>query len=169
MAREDNGGSASFADRRQTDRRAEDLLKQIDDDDIDQLLTLTADIVSAHVSNNTVAVNDLPQLIANVHGALTVASGMISRVEITQQEPKVSARASVKPDYIVCMECGSKQKMLKRHLFTQHRQTPEQYRAKWNLPVSYPMVAPNYALQRRDLAISTGLGQKMRDARRKRA
>ncbi|OYY77351.1 MAG: transcriptional regulator [Sphingomonas sp. 28-62-20] len=101
------------------------------------LITLTADIVAAHVSNNSVAVSDLPV-------------------------PAVSIRSSIKPDYITCLEDGKKLKMLKRHLMTHYQMTPEQYRTKWNLPADYPMVAPNYAEQRRTLAKKIGLGTKRR-------
>jgi predicted transcriptional regulator len=125
------------------------------------LITLTADIVAAHVSNNSVAVSDLPVLIANVHGALAGLGGAAPVPEV-KQEPAVSVRASIKPDYIVCLEDGKKLKMLKRHLMTHYQLTPEQYRAKWNLPADYPMVAPNYAEQRRTLAKKIGLGTKRR-------
>ncbi|PCD04150.1 transcriptional regulator [Sphingomonas spermidinifaciens] len=125
------------------------------------LVTLTADIVAAHVSNNSVAVSDLPLLIQNVHGALSGLGGVVAEPEI-KQEPAVSVRASVKPDYIVCLEDGKKLKMLKRHLMTHYQMTPEQYRAKWNLPADYPMVAPNYAEQRRSLAKKIGLGTQRR-------
>lgn len=128
------------------------------------LVTLTADIVAAHVSNNSVAVSDLPLLIQNVHGALTGLGGTAPEPEV-KQEPAVSVRASVKPDYIVCLEDGKKLKMLKRHLMTHYQMTPEQYRAKWNLPADYPMVAPNYAEQRRSLAKKIGLGTKRRKTR----
>ena len=125
------------------------------------LITLTADIVSAHVSNNSVAVNDLPQLIQNVHGAL---SGLGVRVQEPEAkpEPAVSVRSSVKPDYIVCLEDGKKLKMLKRHLMTHYQMTPDEYRANWGLAADYPMVAPNYAEQRRTLAKKIGLGTKRR-------
>lgn len=125
------------------------------------LITLTADIVAAHVSNNSVAVSDLPTLIQNVHSALSGLGGAPVEPEV-KQEPAVSVRASVKPDYIVCLEDGKKLKMLKRHLMTHYQMTPEQYRAKWNLPADYPMVAPNYAEQRRTLAKKIGLGTKRR-------
>jgi len=130
------------------------------------LITLTADIVSAHVSNNSVAVNDLPALIQNVHTALT---GLGATVEAApaKQEPKVSIRSSVKPDYIVCLEDGKKLKMLKRHLMTHYQMTPDQYRQKWGLNSDYPMVAPNYAEQRRALAKKIGLGTKRRKTGRK--
>jgi len=125
------------------------------------LITLTADIVSAHVSNNSVAVSDLSALIQNVHSALS-GLGQVSAPPEVKQEPAVSIRSSVKPDYVVCLEDGKKLKMLKRHLMTHYQMTPEQYRAKWNLPADYPMVAPNYAEQRRSLAKKIGLGTKRR-------
>ena len=131
----------------------------------DTLLTLTADIVAAHVSNNSVAVNDLPSLIQNVHGALTGISGASSAPE-PKPEPKVSIRSSVKPDYIVCLEDGKRLKMLKRHLMTHYNLTPDQYRQKWGLSADYPMVAPNYAEQRRTLAKSIGLGTKRKRTRK---
>ena len=129
----------------------------------DTLITLTADIVAAHVSKNSVAVNDLPQLIRNVHGALSQLSGASSAAE-AKPEPKVSIRSSIKPDYIICLEDGKKLKMLKRHLMTHFQMTPDQYRQKWGLAADYPMVAPNYAEQRRILAKSIGLGTKRRKA-----
>ena len=130
----------------------------------DTLIALTADIVAAHVSNNSVAVNDISALISHVHTALRGLGGAAAPAE-PKPEPKVSIRASVKPDYIVCLEDGKKLKMLKRHLMTHYQMTPEQYRAKWNLPVDYPMVAPNYAEQRRSLAKKIGLGTKRRRPR----
>ena len=130
----------------------------------DMLLTLTADIVAAHVSNNSVAVNDLPNLIQNVHSALSGISSASSAPE-AKPEPKVSIRSSIKPDYIVCLEDGKKLKMLKRHLMTHYNLTPDQYRQKWGLSADYPMVAPNYAEQRRTLAKSIGLGTKRRRTR----
>ena len=130
----------------------------------DMLLTLTADIVAAHVSNNSVAVNDLPGLIQNVHQALSGISRSSSAPE-PKPEPKVSIRSSVKPDYIVCLEDGKRLKMLKRHLMTHYNITPDQYRQKWGLANDYPMVAPNYAEQRRTLAKSIGLGTKRKRTR----
>lgn len=127
----------------------------------DTLITLTADIVSAHVSNNSVAVSDLPSLIQNIYSALN-GLGQEAAVPEQKPEPAVSIRASVKPDYIICLEDGKKLKMLKRHLMTHYQMTPEQYRAKWNLPADYPMVAPSYAEQRRTLAKKIGLGTKPR-------
>jgi predicted transcriptional regulator len=125
----------------------------------DTLLTLTADIVAAHVSNNSVAVNDLPNLIQNVHQALAGINTSAAAAEV-RPEPAVSVRASIKPDYIVCLEDGKKLKMLKRHLMTHYNMTPDDYRRKWGLSADYPMVAPNYAEQRRKLAKSIGLGTK---------
>jgi predicted transcriptional regulator len=130
----------------------------------DTLLALTADIVAAHVSNNSVAVNDLPNLIQNVHSALSGISGAAAAPE-ARPEPKVSIRSSVKPDFIVCLEDGKRLKMLKRHLMTHYNMTPDQYRQKWGLSSDYPMVAPNYAEQRRMLAKSIGLGTKRRKTR----
>ena len=127
----------------------------------DTLITLTADIVSAHVSNNSVAVNDLPVLIQNVHNALSGLGGEVAEPE-AKQEPAVSVRSSIKPDYIVCLEDGKKLKMLKRHLMTHYQMTPDEYRQKWGLNADYPMVAPNYAEQRRSLAKKIGLGTKRR-------
>jgi predicted transcriptional regulator len=124
------------------------------------LITLTADIVSAHVSNNSVAVNDLPTLIQNVHNALNALGSGQAEPEAKKQEPAVSIRSSVKPDYIVCLEDGKKLKMLKRHLMTHYQMTPDEYRQKWGLGPDYPMVAPNYAEQRRSLAKKIGLGTK---------
>ena len=126
----------------------------------DLLLTLTADIVAAHVGSNSVAVNDLPQLIANVHGAFATL-GAVAEPDI-QAEPKVPIRLSIKPDYIVCLEDGKRLKMLKRHLMSHYQMTPDQYRKKWGLNADYPMVAPNYAEKRRVLAKSIGLGTKRR-------
>jgi predicted transcriptional regulator len=130
------------------------------------LITLTADIVSAHVSNNSVAVSDLPTLINNVHGALAgLGSGPVETA--ARPEPKVSIRSSIKPDYIVCLEDGKKLKMLKRYLKTNFDMTPEQYRQRWGLAADYPMVAPNYAEQRRTLAKKIGLGTKRKRGARK--
>lgn len=131
------------------------------------LITLTADIVAAHVSNNSVAVNDVPTLIANVHGALTGLGQSAPEPEPVKQEPAVSIRASVKPDYIVCLEDGKKLKMLKRYLLTNYGLTPDQYRQKWGLGPDYPMVAPAYAEQRRSLAKKIGLGAQGRRSKRK--
>ena len=127
------------------------------------LLTMTADIVAAHVASNNVAVNDLPALIKSVHGALA-GLGTPTEEPPVKQEPAVSVRASIKPDYIVCLEDGKKLKMLKRHLMTHYQLTPDQYRTKWNLPGDYPMVAPAYAATRKELALKIGLGRKAKVA-----
>ncbi len=123
------------------------------------LITLTSDIVAAHVSNNDVAVADLPGLITNVYAALANL-GETPVVEEARPQPAVAVRNSVKPDYIVCLEDGKKLKMLKRYLRTNYNMSPEEYRARWGLPADYPMVAPNYAERRRDLAKKIGLGRK---------
>ena len=125
----------------------------------EMLITLTSDIVAAHVSNNNVEVEQVPALISKVYGALA-GLGEAAVVEEKLPEPAVSIRSSVKPDYIVCLVDGTKLKMLKRHLMTHYQMTPEDYRARWNLPADYPMVAPNYAEKRRDLAKKIGLGRK---------
>ncbi|MEE4155154.1 MAG: MucR family transcriptional regulator [Erythrobacter sp.] len=123
------------------------------------LITLTSDIVAAHVSNNDVSVDDVPTLITKVYTALSNLGEPPAASE-ERPEPAVSIRASVKPDYIVCLEDGKKLKMLKRYLRTNFDMTPEEYRARWNLPSDYPMVAPNYAEKRRDLAKKIGLGRR---------
>jgi len=133
------------------------------DETRETLLALTADIVAAHVGNNNVPVGDLAGLIQKVHDALS-GLGTASEPEPTPLTPAVSVRSSVKPDYIVCLEDGKKLKMLKRHLMTHYQMTPDQYRAKWKLPADYPMVAPNYANQRKALAIKIGLGRKPKTA-----
>ena len=124
-----------------------------------ELPALTADIVGAHVSNNAVAVSDLSALISSVHASLSKL-GSVAVVEVPAQQPAVSVKASVKPDHLVCLECGKKQKTLKRHLMSSHGLTPDAYRAKWTLLADYPMVAANYAAQRREMAIGFGLGRK---------
>lgn len=135
-------------------------------EDSEMLVTLTADIVAAHVSNNSVAISDIPLVIRSVHEAL---AGLFSTAEpeLEPQQPAVSVRASVKPDYIVCLEDGKKLTMMRRYLMTNFGMTPDEYRAKWNLPKDYPMVAPNYAEKRRELAKQIGLGTKGRGGGRK--
>ncbi len=123
--------------------------------DRESLVVLIADIVAAHVSYNAIAVSDVPKLVETVHLAL---SDLSKPVEQERKAPIVSVRASIKPDYIICLECGRKQKLLKRHLLTAHALTPEQYRSDYVLPATYPMTAPNYSTLRRDLAIANGLG-----------
>lgn len=128
-------------------------------DTSEMLITLTADIVSAHVSNDDVRVTDVPGLIATVHQALSNLGAPVE-AEGVLPEPAVSVRASVKRDHLVCLEDGKKMKMLKRHLMTEHGMTPGEYRERWGLSADYPMVAPEYAETRRDLAVKIGLGRK---------
>ena len=123
------------------------------------LLDHTADIVVSHVSNNNVAVGDLPGLIRSVHDALQ-RLGLTEADREPELKPAVSIRASVKPDYIISLESGRKMKMLKRYLMTNYGMTPEEYRQKWNLPTDYPMVAPSYADKRKELALKIGLGRR---------
>jgi predicted transcriptional regulator len=125
------------------------------------LLALTTEIVAAHVSNNTVALGDLPQLINQVYNSLANI-GMAPTAPASRPQPAVNVKKSVQPEYIVCLEDGKKLKMLKRHLMTSYGMTPEEYRAKWGLKPDYPMVAPNYAAKRRELAKKIGLGRKPR-------
>ncbi|MBD1545210.1 MucR family transcriptional regulator [Roseibium aggregatum] len=123
------------------------------------LIDLTADIVSAYVSNNTVASTDLPNLINEVYGALQRTSTSAQEPEPEPLKPAVPVKKSVMPDYIICLEDGKKFKSLKRHLRTHYDMTPEEYREKWDLGPDYPMVAPNYAAARSELAKKMGLGQ----------
>ena len=130
-----------------------------------EILSLTTNIVAAHVANNPVAVTDLPSLIREVYQTLNNVSGGADQ-EAERPTPAVPLKKSVTPDYIVCLEDGKKLKMLKRHLKTAYNMTPEDYRERWGLAADYPMVAPNYAKQRSKLAKQIGLGTR---ARRKRA
>lgn len=126
----------------------------------DDLVTVTSDIVSAHISNNQIDAAALPELISMVYAAL---AGLGSSEVVAVEEkllPAVSVRASIKPDAITCLDCGFKGKMLKRHLNTEHGMTPEEYKARWSLPKDYPLVAPNYAAMRKELATKIGLGRK---------
>lgn len=127
--------------------------------DNEALITFTSDIVSAHVSKNSVAVSDLPGLIQSVYMALLNAGEPAPVVE-AKREPAVSVRLSVRHDAVTCMECGFKGKMLKRHLMTDHGLTPQDYRARWDLPSTHPIVAPAYAAKRADIAKASGLGRK---------
>jgi len=137
-------------------------------EDSETLVTLTADIVAAHVSNNSVAISDIPLVIRSVHDALAgLSSTAEPEPQPEPQKPAVSVRASVKPDHIVCLEDGKKLTMMRRYLMTKFGMTPDDYRAKWNLPKDYPMVAPNYAEKRRVLAKQIGLGSKGRGGGRK--
>lgn len=134
-------------------------MDEFDTDMSETLITLTSDIVAAHVSNNGVAVDEVPTLIQNVYTALA-GLGSSSQAEEKRPEPAVSIRSSVKRDHIVCLEDGKKLKMLKRHLMTAYGMTPDDYRKRWDLPSDYPMVAPEYAEKRRELAKKIGLGRK---------
>lgn len=125
-----------------------------------ELVNITATIVAAYVSNNTISSGDLPALIADTHAALSRAAGKPSPIEREDSKPKIAVKKSVMPDYIICLEDGKKFKSLKRHLRTHYNLSPEEYREKWGLPHDYPMVAPNYARARSDLAKKMGLGTK---------
>jgi len=129
-----------------------------------ELLSLTADIVASHVSNNSVAIGDLPNLIQQVYATLAGIGQPKAEPVAVRPQPAVPVKKSITPEYLICLEDGKKLKMLKRHLKTAYDMSPEEYRARWDLPPDYPMVAPNYAEQRRDLAKKIGLGT----ARRKR-
>lgn len=136
-----------------------------DASDQTNFIGLTAEIVSAYVSNNTVASADIPALINQVHSALLrVSSGEVP-ASSEPTRPAVPVKRSIHPDYIVCLEDGKKFKSLKRHLRTQYNMSPDEYREKWALPPDYPMVAPNYAKARSNLAKQMGLGQQRRRKR----
>jgi predicted transcriptional regulator len=129
-----------------------------------EVLGLTTEIVAAHVSNNTVAMSDLPNLIEQVYKTLSnVDKGL--ETQSKRPTPAVSLRKSVTPEYIICLEDGKKLKMLKRHLKTAYNMTPDEYRERWGLASDYPMVAPNYAKQRSKLAKAIGLGTRPRQSR----
>ena len=129
----------------------------------DNLLTHVADIVSAHVGHNSLAPGDLPKLIEAVYSSLA-GLGQTAAAKEVERVPAVSIRSSVKPDAVTCLECGAKMKMLKRHLTIDHNLTPGEYRKRWNLPTNHPLVAPEYAVRRRELAIGFGLGRKTVEA-----
>ncbi|HCW50417.1 MAG TPA: MucR family transcriptional regulator [Brevundimonas sp.] len=124
-----------------------------------ELLEMTADIVSAYVSNNAVSADTLPTLVKQIHAALSGVLEAPVEAEPQPQEPAVPVRKSITPDFLICLEDGRKFKSLKRHLRTKYELSPEEYRAKWGLPNDYPMVAPNYAKARSELAKQMGLGQ----------
>ena len=132
----------------------------MDTTDQNNLVELTAEIVSAYVSNNDVRPDQLPKLIADIHAALSQAPEGAKEPEPTPQTPAVGVRRSVTPDYIICLEDGKKFKSLRRHLQSEHGMTPDEYRTKWGLKRDYPMVAPNYSESRSALARSLGLGRK---------
>jgi predicted transcriptional regulator len=126
---------------------------------------LTANIVSAYVSNNSVPSSEIPNLISQIHSALKRVSGGQVAAPVEPLKPAVPIKRSITPDYLVCLEDGKKFKSLKRHLRTQYNMTPDQYREKWGLPPDYSMVAPNYAAARSQLAKQMGLGQQRRRRR----
>jgi predicted transcriptional regulator len=129
-------------------------------EDKSELIGMTADIVSAYVGNNSVSTTELPNLITSIHRALAGVNGAVEApVEAAPKEPAVPVKKSIAPDYLICLEDGRKFKSLKRHLRTKYNMSPEEYRAKWGLAKDYPMVAPNYAKARSDLAKQMGLGQ----------
>ena len=125
-------------------------------------IELTASIVSAYLGNNPTPASEIPALIGQIHAALVRVSSGRSEMPLEPAKPAVAIRKSISPDYIVCLEDGKRFKSLKRHLRTQYSMTPEQYREKWGLPPDYPMVAPNYAVARSQLAKEMGLGQQRR-------
>ncbi len=131
----------------------------------DHLLTLTSNIVASHVANNRIETVALPDLIRDVYATLSGIS-VTDTGSGPRPEPAVPVKKSITPDYLICLEDGKKLKMLKRHLHSSYNLTPDQYRERWGLPADYPMVAPNYALQRRDLAKKSGLGTTRRRAKR---
>jgi predicted transcriptional regulator len=128
------------------------------------LLGMTTEIVSAYVGNNTVTSAELPALIQSIHRALSGVTQPLEALDLTPKEPAVPVKRSITPDFLICLEDGRKFKSLKRHLRTKYNLSPEDYWAKWGLPKDYPMVAPNYARARSDLAKQMGLGQGGRGA-----
>ena len=136
---------------------SEETAKSIEQNEI---LRMAVDIVSAYVGNNTVATDQVPDVISSVYASLSSLDGLQSEANAEPLKPAVSVRRSVNPDYIVCLEDGKKLKMLKRHLRAAYNMTPDDYRAKWGLPADYPMVAPNYSSQRSEFAKKIGLGRK---------
>ncbi|MDE2578737.1 MAG: MucR family transcriptional regulator [Hyphomicrobiales bacterium] len=130
-------------------------------------IDLAADIVSAYVSNNSVPASDVPNLIHEIHNALVRVASNAAPIAAEAPKPAVPVKKSMTPDYLICLEDGKKFKSLKRHLRTQYNMSPDAYREKWGLPPDYPMVAPNYAAARSNLAKQMGLGQQRRRGRGK--
>lgn len=124
-----------------------------------EIMHLTSDIVSSHVSNNPVATADLPALIESVYATLTGIAAAAEEPPVEELKPAVSIKKSITPDHLICLEDGKKLKMLKRHLKTAYDMSPEEYRQRWGLSPDYPMVAPNYAAKRQELARKIGLGR----------
>ena len=137
-------------------------------DERSEIIEMTADIVSAYVGNNSVSAGDLPGLIHSVHRALVGVTGAVEVAEPEPKEPAVPIKKSITPGFLICLEDGRKFKSLKRHLRTKYNLSPESYRAKWGLPKDYPMVAPDNAKARSDMAKQMGLGQGGRQPPRKR-
>ncbi|HJM60082.1 MAG: MucR family transcriptional regulator [Alphaproteobacteria bacterium] len=135
----------------------------------ESVLGMTSNIVSSYVSHNALPADQIPELIKTVYTSLDGVQPSTSKTTEQSQKPVVSVRRSITPDYIICLEDGKKLKMLKRHLRTKYSMSPEDYRAKWNLPVDYPMVAPNYAKQRSEFAKKIGLGRKKASSRKRHA
>jgi predicted transcriptional regulator len=133
-----------------------------------EIIAMTADVVSAYVGHNAVGAAELPTLIHAVYHALSGVSPVVESVEIAAKEPALSVKRSITPEFLICLEDGRKFKSLKRHLRTKYNLSPDDYRAKWSLAKDYPMVAPNYAKARSDLAKQMGLGHGGRQAARKR-
>ena len=131
----------------------------------DDILRMAVDVVAAYVSNNQVPAGQIPEVIHSVFGSMNALEGPSAELRAELQKPATSIRKSVTPEYIICLEDGKKLKMLKRHLRTTYNLTPEEYRAKWNLPPDYPMVSPNYAKQRSEFAKQIGLGRKAGEKR----
>ena len=138
----------------------------MDDQTSSNFIELTAEIVSAYVSNNTVPASEISSLISQVHSALQRVSNGSVEVAAEAAKPAIAVKKSITPDYLICLEDGMKFKSLKRHLRTQYNMTPEHYREKWGLPADYPMVAPNYAEARSLLAKQMGLGQQRKQRAR---
>lgn len=129
------------------------------DENNDDLIVLTTDIVVSYVANNAIQGSDIPALIASVHTALVEAEAGEGQPAKQEYEPVVSIKASIKPDHLVCLACGAKQKALKRHIGASHGLTPAEYKERYNLPGDYPMVSAEYAVKRSALAKKIGLGR----------
>ena len=133
---------------------------ELDGDKGDNIVDLTSEIICSYVANNSVPVDDLPNLIGQIHSTLVTISKPQQNIKRDAQKPAVPLKRSITPDYLICLEDGQKFKSLKRHLRSKYNLSPEEYRSKWQLPSDYPMVAPNYAAERSKLAMKMGLGQK---------
>ena len=137
--------------------------------DADEIMKSACRIISAYVSKNPISASEVPEMIKTIYGTLSaLGAGGHGETPPNNQKPAVPIRKSITPDYIICLEDGKKLKMLKRYLRTRFKMTPEEYRAKWNLPVDYPIVAPNYAAKRSEFAKKIGLGRRQAPPRRRR-